>query len=360
MNKAIIVDYHPVGVLTDTVKWTETLSKTHRVTLLARCRPGTRPVPVPGVKAHLVSEGKDSLWGKIRSKGTFMAMTLWHLATHRGRVHVVYFPSCIWLKRLLWWRRMNLDVRTLSVREDAAFNAAYDRGILQACHRFDSVSVISTGLRDKMGLPQACILPLGADVISTRPKEHSSASKSLRLLYVGTFTGRHIERTVEAVALFAAAHPDIETTYDIFGRGDGSGSQEADINGTIARHNLQNKVTMHGFATHETIKPYMDKAQVGFSMVPLAEHYRHQPPTKIYEYVLSGIWTIATCTDASTALIDDTNGTLTDDTPQGLAQGLETYLERRDSITDGAVRRSLAHCTWPKVVTRYLVPIIDN
>ena len=70
-------------------------------------------------------------------------------------------------------------------------------------------------------------------------------------------------------------------------------------------HELSDIVSCIGRVPHHDLKKYFDEANVGVSFVPLLAHYQYQPPTKTFEYLMSGLYCIATSTIANKEIISD-------------------------------------------------------
>ena len=73
---------------------------------------------------------------------------------------------------------------------------------------------------------------------------------------------------------------------------------------------LENVCTTHGRIDYYKLKPFFDKCNVGVSYIPIRDYYQYQPPTKTFEYGLSGLVTIATETKSNQEVINNCNGIL--------------------------------------------------
>lgn len=217
-----------------------------------------------------------------------------------------------------------------------------------------NVKFISEGIKNKIGLAKKNfhILPLGSDVISTTPKSYNK----FRLLYVGTFSGREIDKTIKGFSLFLKKHKDVNLFYDIVGDGCNG---ELDLYKQLA-HNLglDKYIHFHGRIPHSELTSFFDKCSYGISFVPLTEYYDHQPPTKIFEYVLSGLFCVATATSSSKELINEDNGLLIDDTVEAFADALEYIYIHNENIIMDKIQSSLSEYTWYKIVNEKLIPIL--
>ncbi len=349
-NKLMILDaQHPLGTLTDLLKWCEYLSGDYDITLL--CFKGHEPVEIKGVKIVALRY----FMSKTIRNVLFAFNAVWRLLTFRGAVFVVYFRHCGVFRRLFGNLPFHMDIRSLSVDRDERVRKRENEFMKRECVRFDSVSSLSPGVIRQLGRGDIKLLPIGADKISEKTKIYD---KNLRLLYVGTFLGRHLEQVLEGIAIFMKRNQDAVITFDIVGSGEPS--DEAIINKYIEDLGLQDFVVMHGPVSHTALAKYFDDANIGISYIPITDYYNYQPPTKTYEYIRSGLYTIATATYENRQLIKSGIGTLIKDTPEGLASGLECYMKEHDSLSYDNISSSLDGSSWPIVIDRYMRPILSD
>jgi glycosyltransferase involved in cell wall biosynthesis len=325
------------------------LRESYRVTYI--CFDYKRPkITMDGVKVVYVSR---ALPEKLRGMMLLLTDITYCLFT-KGKVIVEYFPKCSWIKRALPWKRMMVDVRSMDVADSAAARKRYDSALIAECDAFDIRSAISPGVIKILGYNDIHLLPLGADTISFEPKNYSNC---IKLLYVGSFHSRNIPATVYGLKLFMDKYPDVPVSYDLIGFGVGDDEQK--IKDAIRETGLDEVIKYHGRVLYNQLQPYFDTANVGFSFVPMTEYFEHQPPTKTYEYAMSGIYTIATATQANKDIVTTDNGVLIEDTAEGVAMGLEQYWLRRNDINEAKIRASLAEYSWKNICDNYLRPIID-
>ena len=94
--------------------------------------------------------------------------------------------------------------------------------------------------------------------------------------------------------------------------------------------------------------------------VPITSYYDCQPVTKTYEYIASGLFTIATQTYANKQIINDgLNGVLIDDTAGAFCESLIFVKKHLKDIDKEKIRETLQRCGWEHIVVNYLVPIIE-
>ncbi len=350
MKNILFVDRGQFGVLVDTLKYCEHLNKIYSIDYL--CFDEHRPyVQIPNVKICYVSRSGSKLFNGIR----FIFKVLTKCIFYNGIIFIVYFPGCSIIKLLLFWKKIHLDIRTLSVSKDNKVRQRENKLIDFAVKFFDSISCVSIGIKDKLQIPgnvPSYILPLGSDVISYTNKNF----ENIHLLYVGTLTNRNILQTIIGTVKFLADNTNIVLTYDIIGDGD----EYKIIDEYINENRLSQFIRLHGRLPHSELKPYFDKCNIGVSYVPVVDYYEYQPPTKTFEYILSGLFCIATKTLANIEIISSSNGVLIEDTSDAFSKALDFIRNQNNKINSVHIRNSIKEHTWDNIIRKYLIPIIDK
>lgn len=350
MKKILFIGNIQFGYLTDTFKYCEYINNTYDVEYI--CFDSGEPkIKMPNVKVHYIPYTKSHL---IRGL-YYMAYTLCRLIFYKGFIFIVYFPRCSYLKRILFWKKMHIDIRTLSVNHDENARKIEDSILEKEINRFNSISFISDGVKNKLNIKSKIpifSLPLGADSISTTPKQYND----LKLLYIGSLTNRNIITTVKGLELFLQHFPQIELTYDIIG----NGTEFTEIKQYIYEHNLSKHIQLHGKIPHNMLKPYLDKNNIGVSFIPILDYYQEQPPTKTYEYAMSGLYCIATCTKENKKIINSRNGILINDTAESFAQGLHKIYLSKEDIRYTNIIESMQQYSWESIIKKHLYPIINK
>ncbi len=285
--------------------------------------------------------------------GLFFIYALCYIIFHKGVVMCSNFGGCRWLKRLLPWRKMAVNIRTVSVNPNPIKAKLENDNINKDVTPFDKIIMISTGGAKQLCLDMSkvSIVSLGADVISNRQKTYDK----IRLLYVGTFNGRRLLDTLIGINLFCKKYPNESITYDIIG----DGEDNEKILHYIEDNKLQNLIKLHGRLAFDELKPYFDLCNVGISYVPITDYYQYQPPTKTFEYINSGLFCIATATEANKEVINQDNGILIEDTADAFCQSLEKIVTMRNSIAESAIRKSGETYSWKNIVTLQLINALN-
>ena len=188
------------------------------------------------------------------------------------------------------------------------------------------------------------------------PKNYSS----IRLLYVGTLTNRNIEDTIEGLAMYIKKNNNsFNIKYDIVG--DGYYNEIEKLKALTNKLKLQDIVTFHGRVQHSNLEYFFNNCNIGISYVPITDYFENQPPTKTFEYVLSGLFTIATETNANKEVISNLeNGFLITDNSAAFCSALEYISLNLTNLKEEQIRNSLSKYSWRNIVKNYLIPIIQN
>ena len=301
----------------------------------------------PGVRVVGVMHSKNRLIHGLRFLGSIIKEIIVH--NHKN-VIVCRFPKCEMLPKLFPNRNIILDVRTLSVAPNESAREIADNELRRIMKYFKTTSVISKGVGEKLG--GGCpILPLGAEPLSMVGKNFNS----LRLFYIGTFNNRNLSQFIEGLALYQNQSGDTSVTFDVVGGGSDEELQK--IKDTISKTGVKG-VELHGYLTHEEAQPYFDKCNVGICYVPVTEYYQHQPPTKLYEYLLSGMASIATNTQSNLDVMNPSNGVVVEDNAASVCNGLSTIRKNMERFSSQSIVKNSQDYHWEKIVRNNLLKLM--
>jgi hypothetical protein len=149
----------------------------------------------------------------------------------------------------------------------------------------------------------------------------------IKLLYLGTLTNRNIHETIEGLGIYLKNHRvNCQITYDIIG----SGKVECEerIRSAISLYDLDNVVKLHGYLGDEQIVDFFDNCNVGVAYIPITDYYTNVVASKLIEYLLSGMVTIATETNENSKIVTCINGVLIKDNPVSFAKGLQEVYKK--------------------------------
>ncbi len=280
-----------------------------------------------------------------------MLKTIYKVKNGYNNIVLKCFPGVSIFSAVLLGKRTWIDIRTGSVRRKKLHRTIENLLIKIESLFFRRIFILSLPLAKELSLPskKVVLLPLGADEISKKTKTYTD---SMRLLYIGTLGnigGRNIHECVEGFAKFYNENKDkLELHFDIIG--DGRDFCKNKVIDAIEKNQLSQVVTYHGYLSHDEAVCFFDKCNVGVSYIPMTQFFENQPPTKTFEYVLSGLVCLATNTAANKELIFDTNGVLHDDNPEAFYQALNIVYKNRHLYNYSSIKSSLHQFHWEQIV----------
>ena len=270
---------------------------------------------------------------------------------------IVYFRGCSILKIINPKEKIVLDIRTGCVGNKYYMRLFYNLLIKSESIFFQNITIISDGLVNllKLDKERVHILPLGADVVSVNQKNFDS----LNLLYVGKFNNRKIEKTIKGFERFYLKYKDeISIKYTIIGYA----IEEAvnKLRKCIANSKSKNAISFVGKVPHNQLKDFFDTHNIGVSFIPIVEYYDCQPATKTFEYILSGMPTIATETTENKKVVNETNGILIKDNIQDFFEGLVKIYNNRKLYNSERIRETCKAYTWGNIILNNLKKYLDS
>jgi len=352
MKKILIVNRTQFGYNIDSYNYCHYLKDKYKITYLCIDKGHTK-IQEEGIDIEYILED-----GGYFSRGFKFFNALYNNIRKNdyALVFLFYFPMVSFIKLLLPKQRYIFDIRTGSVNISNIKRNIYNILMSLESRLFKNITVISECLMYKLNLnvKNCHILPLGSDALSKVKKDFSN----MKLLYVGTFTNRNIEQTLDGLSMFLNHYKVDGITYDIFGDGPKYDSEK--ILMAIKKYNLKEIVTMHGRKTHNEIQEYYDKCTVGVSYIPKTIFYDCQPPTKTYEYVNAGMVCIATSTSENKKLINKKNGILCDDNALSFYNALSLFYNTKNQYVADDISKTLKKYNWKNIVNDNLNCYIKN
>ncbi len=312
---------------------------------------GLKKINISGVEVKYVSFKGPKIIRGIR----FIIRSILEIWFTNSIIFIHYFQKCYLLKILCPWKKMILDIRTLSVNLNKNIRNREDNKLKYACKYFDIITIISEGLRKKINLCSinSFILPLGSNSISNVPK---SFNRELHLLYVGSLDGRNIDQSIIGLYHYLKESNYNTVSYDIIG----DGNELSNLKKLVKIHGLDRIIKLHGRIPYFGLKPFLDKCNVGVSFVPITDYYDYQPVTKTFEYISSGLTCIATNTIENRKVINDVNGILCEDNSRSFTQALRILSNRFTKYNSIVIRNSLIGHEWSNIVNNSLKPILKK
>lgn len=301
----------------------------------------------PGVKVKSVKHYSNrGLLGIV-----FYIKCIFEIVFHAHKnVIICCMPMCQILPMLFPKRNIILDIRTLSVSKDPCERARHNSAIKIQRKYFKRSTVISDGVGMAIGSPYK-VLPLGAESLSSTDKTF----EKMHLFYIGTFDNRNLSVFLLGMAKYQK-EIDQDVTFDIVG---GGMSYETESILNVIQSCGVNNVKMHGYLTHDEALQFFDKCNIGVCYVPITEYYQDQPPTKLYEYLLSGMAVISTGTRSNRLVMNDANGVVINDSADSVYEGLCLLRSKMSILNSRNIVSQSQRYTWQEIVTHNLLPILQ-
>jgi hypothetical protein len=353
-HSLLIVYPNQFGYHTDSYKYCEQLKENFNITYYCFDQSFER-IDLPGINVVYMAFNT----GKIMRLIHFFSHIINY--TRNTKVDIIFtiqFKFCFLIGLFTKARIKILDYRTGDLSPNLIKQKLKNIFLWFDSLFFPNISVISEGLRDMLHLNKAntLILPLGGDVIST----HTHSYDQMDLLYVGSFNLRNIHQTVEGVAQFIKRNKEYSSLISYTIVGFGCKIDENKIRQTIELNGLTEIVRLVRRKRYTDLSCYFDSCNIGISYVPKTPYYEYQPVTKTFEYVNSGLFTIATNTYENRKVINQINGVLCEDTPESFAGALEQVYRMRESLNETEIRSSLKSYQWDAIVRDVLKPYLQN
>lgn len=356
--RLLVIGRLPLGYLTHALKLCQYAAAVHEVHHLGFESPRYlktvwKTTEVPGVGVHTVS----SKGGLLSRYARWIRQCVIHISREQWDcIYLYYFPTCSLLRLAFPKTSLVLDIRSGPVQASRIRRALSKVTLMLEVRCFRRVHVLSEGLRRQLRLSnRAAVIPLGADVLSVPEKRF----ESLHLLYVGTFHGRRIQDTLLGFAKFCSRQTDIaDIRYTIIGAEPRSEFEQ--LRRAAEDLGVSERVHFMGYVPHDALLPYLERANVGVSYVPITPYFDHQPPTKTFEYLLCGMPVVGTATAENRRVINDANGVLVADRPEDFCRGLFTLWSRRFEYDSNAVRASVASYAWDAIMKNRVLPAIES
>ncbi len=336
----VIINSEQFGYHIDTYYYCKYLRYKYNITYIGWDH-GQKKIELPGIQVEYAG----------RTGGLFRIFRILRIildktSSRHTIIFLKYFKGISTVIRLL--RRQNpivLDIRTGSDNQSMVKRCIQDFNMKLECKLFSNITIISESLAFKIGLARrATILPLGADVISHTEKHYDR----LDLLYVGSLYNRNIDKAVEGFARFYREYKQkIPIKFTIIG--EGLGDETALLKKCTREQGVEDIVHILGMVPHNRLQKYFDTHNIGVSYIPMTDYYDVQPPTKTFEYLLSGLAVIGTATSENRRVINNSNGILTNDSTEGFYSGLVGLSTKLKTFDSTRIRQNALQFSWKRI-----------
>ncbi|NOW85438.1 glycosyltransferase involved in cell wall biosynthesis [Clostridium beijerinckii] len=352
MNKIMIISPIEFGLLIDHVKWIKYLNSYYNLEHISISN-----------KKNFCDKNIKFTYVKRKNKlikNIYFILYVRHkIRTNNPKCVIIdYFPGCSLIKFLNSKTKFILDIRTMTISDNILKKHIRDFVLKMETKVFKEITVISEKIGKKLKLKKFTILPLGADKFVDDSNLIRENSK-LKLLYIGVFHNRQIDKTILAIKRALDMEPNINMEYNIIGYSKNINENKY-LRNIINENKLQSYIKIIGKVSSENLGPYLKNSNVGLAYIPKKKYFDLQSPTKVYEYVVNGLYCIATNTTANKEIITEKNGIIVEDSIEELAKAIIKVNKIIKDIDYVEVAESLSNYKWSNIVKNILVSVINK
>lgn len=270
-------------------------------------------------------------------------------------VFLEYFILSSIIKKLNRKTLFNLDIRTGWISKNIYKNYFLNAILRLESRTFRNITIISHNLAESLNIKKYHVLQLGGECFSTTSKSFAQ----LHLLYVGTLQYRNLIECVKGYHQYLLGFKNGNQTKPVFTIvGDSTDNELSEIRDYITEYSLERYIEAVGFVHNNKLHSYFEKANVGVSFIPITPYFDNQPPTKTYEYLLSGLPVIATKTKENVRIIDNRCGVLIEDNANSFCNGIKEILNRTNLLEATDIRCIYKENLWENVIHNNLQPYL--
>ncbi len=313
---------------------------------------GLPKIELPEIEIKYVSRKSNIIIRNIRLLYAF------HKQINRGYdlIFANYVRGIALVKVMNNNAKFILYVDTLGISPNKIKRLIFDRVLSFESNFFKNIALISSGISKRIRIKNYHVLPLGGHCYSKRSKTF----QQLSLLYVGTLSNRNILECVKGFHEFIKKNKDMASAKPFFSIvGDSPFGELEEIKKYVRGHKLEAYICTPGFVHSTKLGPFFDNANIGVAYVPITPYYQYQPPTKTYEYLISGLPVIATATFANKEIVSPKVSELITDDADAFYSAILKIQKRKNEFESKWIREQYEKYTWQNVVKEKLIPLIE-
>ncbi|WP_273566613.1 glycosyltransferase [Maribacter halichondriae] len=311
-------------------------------------------IELPGIKVLYVSRKSNIIVRNLR------LLHKAHKEIQKGYdiVFANYIKGISLVRLLNPKTKFILYVITMGVTYSKLKRWLFDTMVKLELRAFKNIVLINSGLAKKLRVNKYDILTMGGNCFSKKEKSFDKLS----LLYVGTLGNRNVINCVKGFHRFITennALKEDETSRFVI-VGDTLQNELKEIRQYVKENKLENYIFTPGFIHQEGLYPYFEEANIGVAYVPITPYFQNQPPTKTYEYLVSGLPVIATATAANSEIVLPVAGELVKDNAESFYEGLKKMNQRKSEFTSEKIKKLYSEDTWERMVRTKFIPLIHK
>ncbi|MCK4920208.1 MAG: hypothetical protein KAS71_04130, partial [Bacteroidales bacterium] len=261
-QKFIIVYPNQFGYHTDSYKYCEYLNDRYDISYICFDQ-GFEKLELPHINVIYIQFNT----GKIRRLIELFLEVFKNCNKNPDNIlFVIQFKFSFLLGLFAKSKKKILDYRTGDLSINPLKRWLKNRWMSMDSLSYDKITVISDGVCKNIFLlnrKRIIILPLGADVISSKKHEY----KQIRLLYVGAIHTRNVYQTIEGLAEFISMNKNLRSSINYTIIGFGPQHIITHLLETIKEKQVEDIVKYVGRVKYPDLTPYFDQCNVGISYI---------------------------------------------------------------------------------------------
>lgn len=318
---------------------------------------GKEKIRLSGVNVKYVS------YGNKRIKNDINMHRIIKRYTSNMNIKVIYtrfFISC-WILRVLnlgGKAKWILDIRTGGVSGSALRRYIYNSLIRISSKLYGKVTIISENLAQELKIKNYIVVPLGGQPF-VEANEVKQSMDVMNFLYVGIFDGRKINDVVRAFCKFYREYSNVvKTKFTIVGYSNNTNEEKRIVD--IINNNSDVSINYVGRVPNIKLKKYFKESNIGISYVPITPWFDVQPPTKTFEYIVNGLYCLATDTKENRLVITRDNGILVQDNEDSVFEGMRKIFETRDNYNRNKIMKEAKCYTWESIYNNIISKVLKE
>jgi hypothetical protein len=275
-------------------------------------------------------------------------------------IYTRFFISCAFLRIFNLRRKTKwiLDIRTGAVSENIIKRRIYNSIIRLSSRFYRNVTIISESLAKELKIKKYSVVPLGGQPL-VKVNEVTDTMDAMNFLYVGVFDGRKIDSVINAYCKFYRKYSQmISTKLTIVGYSNDFIEEKKIIE--LINNNQDICIEFVGRVPNMKLKKYFMESNIGLSYVPLTPWFDVQPPTKTFEYIVNGLFCLATDTKENRLVITKDNGILVQDTEKSVFEGMKEIFQLRLNYNRDEIIVNAANYTWESIYNSTIQKVLEE
>lgn len=193
--------------------------------------------------------------------------------------------------------------------------------------------------------------------LSYKSIESSDKSfKKMNLVYLGTLSNRDVHESIIGFIKFYKEYKEkISISYDIIGSGDIESVKK--LEDAITQCSDKSVIRYHGRLGDDDVKKIFKYSNIGVAYNKDTDYFEYNIPSKLHEYLLSGMPTISTKNENSKSVVNHQNGVLIESSSKGFYHGMVHIYNNLNKYNSSNIVDSDIQYSKPYVFVNHTIPM---